>query len=72
MQNHNWHNDTIKKLKRVSLEHLLFIREDAYTAHKVGDGWNPKAGQYLDEYYYCCMELRRRGYNPLNMRLNTK
>jgi len=68
----NFHNDTIKKLKRVSLESLLFIRQDAYTAFKVGDGWNPKAGQYLDEYHYCNMELRARGHNPLNMRLNAK
>mgnify|MGYP003625202449 CR=1 FL=1 len=40
--NTNFHNDTIKKLKKVSLESLLFIREDAYTASKVGDGFNSR------------------------------
>ena len=68
----NWHNETLRKMKSLSIESLQYIRKDAYEAAKAGDGWNPKAGQYLDEYHYCCMELRARGHNPLNIRLNAK
>lgn len=56
----NWHSETIAKFGKASSESLLYIREDAYKAAKAGDGWNPKAGQYWDEFHYASMELRRR------------
>jgi len=56
----NWHSETIAKFGKTSSESLLYIREDAYKAAKAGDGWNPKAGQYWDEFHYASMELRRR------------
>lgn len=56
----NWHSDTIARFKTLSLESLQYIRDDALEAAKAGDGWNPKAGQYWDEYHYACMEIKRR------------
>lgn len=56
----NWHTETQKRFKTLSNESLLYIRDDALAAAKAGDGWNPKAGQYWDEYFYACMELHQR------------
>lgn len=61
----NWHSETISNFKRLSSESLLYIRQDAYQAAKAGDGWNPKAGQYWDEFHYASMELRRRNVTPI-------
>lgn len=65
----NWHNETLRKMKSLSDESLKFIRVDAYQAAKAGDGWNPKAGQYWDEFYYACQELKKRGINTINLPL---
>jgi hypothetical protein len=56
----NWHSDTIERFKTLTTDSLIHIRKDAYEAAKAGDGWNPKAGQYWDEYHYACMELHKR------------
>lgn len=58
----NWHSSTIAKFKKYTLEQLVYVRADSLAAAKAGDGWNPKAGQYWDEYHYVGMELRARGY----------
>ena len=65
----NWHSETIKKMKSLSIESLQYIRKDAYEAAKAGDSWNPKAGQYWDEFHYACMELKKRGINTINLPL---
>ena len=57
----NWHTATIKKFKELTSDSLLYIRQDAYDAAKAGEGWNPKAGQYWDEFHYASMELKKRG-----------
>jgi hypothetical protein len=56
----NWHSDTIKDFSTRSIDSLEYIRDDALAAAKAGDGWNPKAGQYWDEYYYASEALLRR------------
>lgn len=68
----NWHNKTLNKMKSLSLESLLYIRKDAYQAAIAGDGWNPKACQYWDEFHYACMELKKRGVNTINLSLQSK
>jgi hypothetical protein len=60
MSEENWHSSKINELKYKSIESLIYIRDDALAAAKAGDSWNPKAGQYWDEYHYACMELKRR------------
>ena len=56
----NWHSQTIAKFAKASIDSLLYIQADALSAAKAGDGWNPKAGQYWDEYHYACMEIKKR------------
>jgi hypothetical protein len=56
----NWHTKKMNDLKTKSMDSLDFIRDDALEAAKTGDGWNPKAGQYWDEYHYACMEINSR------------
>jgi hypothetical protein len=56
----NWHTDTIKRFKTLTVESLEYIRKDAHQAAVAGDGWNPKAGRYWDEVHYACAELKRR------------
>ena len=57
----NWHSETIERFKTLGSDALLYIRQDAYNAAKVGDTLdNPKAGQYWDEFHYAAQELRRR------------
>lgn len=59
----NWHTATMEKFSKLPVESLEYIKQDAFEAAKAGDGWNPKAGQYWDEYHYACMELRKRQCN---------
>jgi hypothetical protein len=68
----NWHAKTMNRFKTLATESLLYIRIDAYQAAKAGDGWNPKAGQYWDEFHYACMELKKRGVNTINLSLQSK
>lgn len=63
----NWHTITMKKMKTASVESLVYTRDDALAAAKAGEGWNPKAGQYWDEYHYACMELKSRNLNSLGV-----
>ncbi len=56
----NWHSQTIAKFAKATIDSLLYIQGDALAAAKAGDGWNPKAGQYWDEYHYACMEIKKR------------
>jgi len=72
----NWHNETLKKMKSLSDDSLKFIRIDAYHAYKAfddldnkGNHLNPKADQYLDEFYYACQELKKRGFVTINLPL---
>jgi len=58
----NWHSEYLNKLKTMSIESLIYVRNDALKAAIIGEKiGNPKSGQYWDEYHYCCMELKRRG-----------
>lgn len=56
----NWHSETQERFSNFTVDQLIYTREDAYNAARVGDGWNPKAGQYWDEVHYCSMELKKR------------
>ena len=59
----NWHSEYIAKTKKMSVESLRYVAQDAAEAAKAGEGiGNPKTGQYWDEYHYCQMELKRRGF----------
>lgn len=61
MKNHNWHSETIESMKSKSIESLLFIQKDAYEAAMIGETINnPKAGQYMDEFHYASMEIKKR------------
>ena len=63
MSNSNWHTDYQRKVMNMSVESLRFVRDDAYRAAIAGESIdNPKTGQYWDEFHYCSMELKRRGY----------
>ena len=56
----NWHSRTIARFAKASIDSLVYIRIDALAAAKAGGDWNPKAGQYWDEYHYACMEIKKR------------
>ena len=57
----NWHSDTMKRFKTLSIDSLEFIREEAHRAAIIGEQiGNPKSGQYRDEVHYASMELKRR------------
>tara|TARA_R110001606_G_scaffold71959_3_gene165732 strand:+ start:593 stop:778 length:186 start_codon:yes stop_codon:yes gene_type:complete len=59
----NWHSETMKRFKTLSIESLLYIQKDASEAAKAGEKIdNPKTGQYWDEYHYASMELKARRY----------
>lgn len=58
----NWHSETMQKMESLSVDSLLYIRNDAFKAAVVGASINnPKVGQYWDEYHYASMELKKRG-----------
>tara|TARA_R100001369_G_scaffold89579_1_gene127380 strand:+ start:2416 stop:2586 length:171 start_codon:yes stop_codon:yes gene_type:complete len=50
----------MNRFAKLPIESLEFIQSDALEAARVGDGWNPKAGQYWDEYHYASMEIKKR------------
>lgn len=57
----NWHSETIKRFKTLSVESLKYILVDAYAAAVAGETINnPKTGQYWDQVHYASMELKRR------------
>lgn len=61
MDNCNWHSKTIERFRKLPVESLEFIRDDARRAAIAGESINnPKTGQYWDEYHYACMEIRER------------
>ena len=53
------HSAYQKSLKRMSLEELQFVIEDARSAIKAYPE-NPNAGYYADEVIYCSQEIRNR------------
>lgn len=57
--NGEWHTQTMARMATLDVNSLMYIRDDAYAAAVAGDGWNPKAGQYWDEYHYACMALKK-------------
>ncbi len=57
---HTWHSETMNRFAKLPIESLEFIQSDALEAARVGDGWNPKAGQYWDEDHYASMEIKKR------------
>lgn len=63
MSNANWHTEYMEKVKKMSVESLRYVRNDAYHAAIAGEAIdNPKTGQYWDEFHYCTMELKKRGF----------
>ena len=58
--NETWHSDTMKRFEGLTTDSLMYIRDDAKAAAEAGEGFNPKVGQYWDEYHYACMEIHKR------------
>tara|TARA_R110000822_G_scaffold175082_2_gene314744 strand:+ start:706 stop:888 length:183 start_codon:yes stop_codon:yes gene_type:complete len=57
----NWHNETMAKMKNLSIESLYYIYDDANKAAEIGEKiGNPKSGQYRDEAHYAAMEIKAR------------
>jgi len=53
------HAEYIKSTKRMTIESLLYVRQDAQNAiNAMPEGQN--AGYYADEVHYCSMEIARR------------
>jgi hypothetical protein len=57
----NWHTETMAKMKKLSIESLYYIYDDANKAAEIGEKiGNPKSGQYRDEAHYAAMEIKAR------------
>ena len=58
-ENGNWHSDEMARVKKLSMDALVFTAQDCREAIAANPD-NPKNGQYADTAHYCGMEIRRR------------